>query len=202
MISIAKARKETRFMRSRVSQLCAASVSLVVFGVLITTLPGSRALTNRRHNQAAPVSFNLPGRHYLEGEKLTYRMKATNRARLTTTSYEAQADGMVKKDSAGQFVEEYAWSNLIRDNAAVSLSPAAASLRQILSLEPDYRLSVPDLSQVIPLVGPYELANPLCRYAGCSSKPASSCWRSFLLQAWHPRFVGRWKLCADRRRLG
>src|SRR2546427_633244 len=47
-------------MRSRVSQLCAASVSLVVFGVLITTLPGSRALTNRRHNQAAPVSSNLP----------------------------------------------------------------------------------------------------------------------------------------------
>jgi len=66
------------------------------------------------------VSFNLPGRHYLEGEKLTYRMKATNRDRLRTTSYEAQADGMVKKDSAGQFVEEYAWSNLIRDNAAVS----------------------------------------------------------------------------------
>src|SRR5712692_5457856 len=181
-------------MRSRVSQLCAASVSLVVFGVLITTLPGSRALTNRRHNQAAPVSFNLPGRHYLEGEKLTYRMK--------TTSYEAQADGMVKKDSAGQFVEEYAWSNLIRDNAAVSLFPAAASFRQILSLEPDYPLSVPDLSQVIPLVGPYGLANALCRYAGCSSRPASSCWRSFLLQAWHPRFVGRWKLCADRRRLG
>jgi len=56
------------------------------------------------------VSFNLPGRHYLEGEKLTGRMKATNRDRLTTTSYEAQADGMVKKDSAGQFVEEYAWS--------------------------------------------------------------------------------------------
>jgi hypothetical protein len=81
-------------------------------------------------------------------------MKATNQDRVRTTSYQAEADGVVRKDSAGKFVEEYAWSNLIRDNAAVSLSAAAASFRQILSLEPNYRLSVPDLSQVIPLVGP------------------------------------------------
>jgi hypothetical protein len=59
---------------------------------------------------------------------------------------------VVKKNATGKFVEEYAWSNLVVDGAPVALSPAAAAFRQQLSL--DEFSGVPDLSQVIPLIGP------------------------------------------------
>ena len=36
-------------------------------------------------------------RHYTEGEKLSYHMKATNQDRHGTLRYEIQADGVVKK---------------------------------------------------------------------------------------------------------
>ena len=55
------------------------------------------------------VAQTLPGgdkillRHYREGEKLRYRMKTVNE----DWRYEIQADGVVKKDSAGNFFEEY-----------------------------------------------------------------------------------------------
>ncbi len=51
-------------------------------------------------------------------------------------------------------MEEYAWSGLVRDGASVAPDPASTDFRQILSLEPNYPLSVPDLSHVIPLIGP------------------------------------------------
>src|SRR5260370_42571156 len=101
---------------------------------------------------AAPTSPSLLARHYQEGEKLTYHMKGSNRGRAGTTVYEADATGVVKKNAAGKFVEEYAWSNLIVNGAPVTLSPAAAAFRQQLSL--DEFLGVPDLSHVVPLIGP------------------------------------------------
>jgi len=96
----------------------------------------------------------LPLRQYHEGEKLSYHMKGTNRDRTRTITYEVRADGVVKKTSDGHYVEEYAWSGLVRNGAPVELDPAAASFRQTLSIEPNYPLSVPDLSHVIPLIGP------------------------------------------------
>jgi hypothetical protein len=98
---------------------------------------------------AAPT---ILARHYQEGEKLTYHMKGSNRGRTGTMLYEADAAGVVKKNAAGKFVEEYAWSNLVVNGAPVALSPAAAAFRQQLSL--DEFLGVPDLSQVVPLIGP------------------------------------------------
>jgi hypothetical protein len=96
----------------------------------------------------------LPRRQYHEGEKISYHMKGTNRDRAQTIVYEVQADGIAKKDADGRFVEEFTWSRLVANGAAVTLDPAAANFRQILSLEPHYPLSVPDLSHVIPLIGP------------------------------------------------
>jgi hypothetical protein len=89
-------------------------------------------------------------RHYTEGEKLTYHMKGDNDG----WTYEVQASGVVKKDAAGHFVEEYAWSDF-KSNAPMSLSPASLSFRQALSLDPAAPPAIPDLSQVQPfLIGP------------------------------------------------
>ena len=101
--------------------------------------------------QASKTSSIL-ARHYAEGEKLSYHMKGSNRGRTGTKVYEADATGVVKKNSAGKFVEEYAWSNLIVNGAPVALSPAAAAFRQQVSL--DEFQGLPNLSQVIPLIGP------------------------------------------------
>jgi hypothetical protein len=104
---------------------------------------------------SAPAAASAPSllaRHYHEGERLTYHMKGSNRGHTGTTVYEADATGVVKKNAAGKFVEEYAWSNLVVNGAAVALSPAAAAFRQQLSL--DEFSGVPDLSQVISFIGP------------------------------------------------
>lgn len=95
---------------------------------------------------------NLFSRHYQEGEKLSYRMKATNKDRLKTMSYEAQADGVVKKDAAGHFYEEYQWSGVAWNGQT---SPVAPDFRQILSLDPGSRPQIPDLQHAgAALVGP------------------------------------------------
>jgi hypothetical protein len=94
-------------------------------------------------------------RRYREGEKLLYRMTATDHAKDRVTHYEARAAGEVRKDSAGTFFEEYAWSDLRINDERVTLPPASLKFRQRLSLAPSYRLAIPDLSRIHPgLVGP------------------------------------------------
>jgi hypothetical protein len=89
-------------------------------------------------------------RHYTEGEKLIYHMKASNDG----WTYEVQANAIVKKDASGRFVEEYAWTDF-KSDAPMPLSPASLSFRQTLSLDPAISPSVPNLSQVQPfLIGP------------------------------------------------
>jgi hypothetical protein len=90
-------------------------------------------------------------RRYHEGEKLTYRMKGSNES----WHYEIQADGVVKKDPAGNYFEEYGWSNLVSDNQKVALSPASLGFRQQVSLDPNRNPAIPNLSQVdTRLIGP------------------------------------------------
>jgi len=126
--------------------ICSAIVCLASLSVL--------AQSQQVPAKADAVPSALPRRQYREGEKLSYHMTGTNRDRARTITYEAQANGVVKKNADGQYVEEYAWSGLVRNGASAELDPAAANFRQILSLEPNYALSVPDLSHVIPLIGP------------------------------------------------
>src|SRR6266849_4438145 len=110
-------------------------IALCLLGVLLTQCSA----------QTSPLA-----RHYTEGEKLTYHMKGDNDG----WTYEVQASGVVKKDAAGHFVEEYAWSDF-KSNAPMSLSPASLTLRQVLSLDPAAPPSIPNLSQVQPfLIGP------------------------------------------------
>ncbi len=105
-----------------------------------------------------PTSSPAPGtaiqsllaRHYSEAEKLTYHMKGDNDG----WTYEVQANGVVKKDTSGHFVEEYGWSDF-KSNTPMTLSATSLSFRQSLSLDPAIQPSTPNLSQVQPfLIGP------------------------------------------------
>jgi hypothetical protein len=82
-------------------------------------------------------------------------MIATDQGKERVTHYEAQAAGEVRRDSAGAFLEVYAWSNLRINDERVTLPAASQKFRQHLSLAPSSRLAIPDLSRLHPgLVGP------------------------------------------------
>src|SRR5579864_3063286 len=133
-------------------------VRCLVFSVLLEiSVTGSSPAQTPGAVESKAVAAGQPGilnRRYDIGEKLKYHMKGSNRGRQGTTTYEAEANGEVKKDAAGNFVEEYAWSNLMVNDKPAALSAAAKAFRQIVSLDPGVAPAVPNLSQVIPLVGP------------------------------------------------
>src|SRR5215467_7653886 len=107
------------------------------------------SLSNAQTTPASP-SFPLH-RQYHDGEKLTYHMKGINEA----WHYEIQADGVVKKDSAGTYSEEYRWSHLISDGQETALTPANQDLRQEVTLDPNHNPTFPNLSKVGPqIIGP------------------------------------------------
>lgn len=94
-------------------------------------------------------------RQYVEGERLAYRMTASNRGRTQTTAYEATARGAVRRDTKGIFYEEYEWDDLLWNGAAVSLPEASRNFRQLLSLAPGFASVLPDFSKIdLRLVGP------------------------------------------------
>jgi hypothetical protein len=80
-------------------------------------------------------------------------MRASNRDTAGLVAYQAQCNGRVEKDAADQFVEEYSWGNLLVNRKAVPLP--ADDFRQDVSLAPNFKLSIPNLSHVDPaLIGP------------------------------------------------
>ena len=110
---------------------------------------------------AAPLHENggrrdsLLTRRYHEGEKIVYQMRAANQDRVKRLEYSATADGVVKKDPAGNFIEEFAWRNLEVNGTPVNLPESSITFRQILSLPPSTGIKVPDLGKVYPmLIGP------------------------------------------------
>lgn len=104
--------------------------------------------------QTPPAAPSILSRHYQEGEKLTYHMKATNKDRINNLAYEIDGVATVKKNAAGNFVEEYAWTNFTQNGKPFPMTPAMKDFRQILSLDLAAPSGVPELSQVIPMVGP------------------------------------------------
>jgi hypothetical protein len=100
--------------------------------------------------QAPATSQNPLLRHYRAGEKLSYHMKGVNEG----WRYQADADGVVEKDSS-EFFEEYAWTNFISQGKKVALAPQAASFRQRVTLDPNGHFALPDLSRIDRrLIGP------------------------------------------------
>jgi hypothetical protein len=94
-------------------------------------------------------------RQYVEGEKLAFRMTASNRDKLSSTIYEATARAIVKRDNAGAFFEEYEWSDIIWNGIAFEIPESNRDFRQVLSLDPNRTPALPDFSKLHPrLVGP------------------------------------------------
>jgi len=90
-------------------------------------------------------------RQYREGEALVYSMKGLNES----WQYTIQAEGIVKRDAAGTYIEEYRWTHLVSDGQVFALSPESQAFRQQLSLDPNSTRAIPDLSKVDPkLIGP------------------------------------------------
>lgn len=90
-------------------------------------------------------------RHYVVGTVLRYRMIGDNDGRR----YSLVATDTVKRDAAGHFFEEIAWSNLTSDPTQ-PMSAASLALRQTVSLDdPKTYMKVPSLAGVQPaLIGP------------------------------------------------
>lgn len=126
----------------------------VLLGVLLSSVNAFSQGASGLSSAAAARETNLLARRYHEGETLSYRMVTSNRGRTNTLRYEIQADGIVKKDADG-YVEEFAWSHMIVDGKPFALPPASLAFRQQLSLTPNPKLGIPDLSKVHPMmIGP------------------------------------------------
>lgn len=94
-------------------------------------------------------------RRYQPGESIAYKMEGINESPQRNFHYEAHATGLVKQNASGDFIEDVGWSDLRANGTPFALSPASQQFRQILSLAPSYKLSIPDLSKVQPiLIGP------------------------------------------------
>ena len=101
--------------------------------------------------QSSSTAQNPLHRQYRDGETLVYNMTGLNES----WHYTIQAQGIVKKDASGAYVEEYRWANLVSDGQPTALSPGSDAFRQRLTLDPDQSLIAPDLSNAdSKLVGP------------------------------------------------
>ena len=101
--------------------------------------------------QAASSQPDPLHRQYREGEKLVYHMKGVNEA----WHYEIEADGVVKKDAAGKFFEDFQWTHMESGGQPIQLAASAGDFRQRLTLDPDQNPSMPDLTKVDPkMIGP------------------------------------------------
>ena len=130
--------------------------------VLCLTLSGPFALFSQ--TIVVPVTQPTLARHYEQGESLVYRMQGINEGQSATRRYDAVAKGLVTKDASGNFVEQFHWSDVHSDGEAFTLSPESQQLQQTVSLDPGYRLAMPSLRTVQPvLIGP--IADLLTFYA-------------------------------------
>jgi hypothetical protein len=104
---------------------------------------------SRPASPSAPAAPHAAlGRRYQDGENIAYTISCINQARAKTTEYEARAEGAVRKDASGIFVEDLAWTYLNVNDEQVRLSASSRAFREPLSLAPGAKLSLPDLSSV------------------------------------------------------
>jgi len=97
-----------------------------------------------------PAQYSLV-RRYHEGETLAYRMNGINES----WRYTIQSDSVVKKDANGAFFEEIRWSGMQSNGQPVVLSAAMQQMWQRFSLDPNFILLPPNMSQLErQLVGP------------------------------------------------
>ncbi len=141
--------KTHKRFKPRSGMILLLGLALCISGILFSP----KIQASQKLGAAKPRLLLL--RHYREGEVLHYTMQGKNQGHLNTRRYNVRAQGVVNKNQSGIFIEQFRWSDLQVDNKPVPLSPVSQQFREDLSLSPGYRLSIPNLSHVQPiLVGP------------------------------------------------
>jgi hypothetical protein len=140
------AKHNTQFERKKLM-----TTKLRIAETLCLLLAGTAMLAGQAAAPPPAAAQNPLHRQYREGETLVYRMTGVNES----WHYTIQADGVVKKDGAGAYFEEYQWSHMESDGQALKLSEANATFRQRITLDPNQNPTMPDLSKVDrSLIGP------------------------------------------------
>ncbi len=126
----------------------------ITFCFLIAVVLGCASISNR--SPALDSRANPFQRIYAYAEPLSCRIQMTHTYDgAVSSTYDARALGVVKSDDKG-FFEEFEWVSVTDDGHIVSLSPEAHKFRQVLSLIPPFKLSIPqELTSLGPsLIGP------------------------------------------------
>lgn len=127
----------------------------IVSASFIAALVITFVCTAELASQTVAPQPTLLKRNYQTGETIAYQMQGINQSPQRTIRYEAHVNGLVRKDDAGDLVEDLRWSDLHVNGQTFPLSPASQQFRELLSLSSNYKLSIPDLSKVQPiLIGP------------------------------------------------
>jgi hypothetical protein len=87
---------------------------MIIVGGLV--LLGPRFLEGQTINPDQKVTLT---RNYVEGEKISYQMKAINEGHVSTICYEAQANARVEREPSGHLVEVFTWTGLLVNGQTV-----------------------------------------------------------------------------------
>ena len=99
----------------------------------------------------SPGDDRLLVRRYQAGDRFGYVMTG----RDDDNRYAVRLTATVTRGPAGQFVEQYAWSDLVVDGVPQQLTPVSERFRQTVTLRGDAPFVFPDLSSLQPdLIGP------------------------------------------------
>ena len=101
---------------------------------------------------AGPVAIQ---RRYSEGEVMKYNL-ALNGTESGEPDFSSLSRAVmtVKKNAANSFYESIQWTSTSKNGADIPLAPESRDFRQLVSLDPAFKLTIPDLSKVIPLIEP------------------------------------------------
>lgn len=114
------------------------------FLIMIFTVTFSGCSTLVSREPAANTLEKPIQRQYQEGEVLKYRIQMSHFYDGSLTSkYDAVATGVVKKDTQGSFSEEFQWTSISDDDKQAKFTETDNNFRQILSLSPPFKLSIP-----------------------------------------------------------
>jgi hypothetical protein len=146
-------RIKERWMRGAGGRRNGAGYSAVLFAICLCLFASQELVPQASTGSGSGSPTLLP--KYQENETVTYTMRAINEGHEGTIRYDARAGGVVKKDASGVFFEELAWSDVHVNGQAFPLPAGSQEFRQRLSLSPEYKVSIPDLSKSPPiLIGP------------------------------------------------
>jgi hypothetical protein len=94
-------------------------------------------------------------RTYTEGEIFKYKLELDHSTTGTDASTAvSSATVTVKKRADGVFYEAWQWTGIQKNGREIKLPPESRDFRQLLSLDAGFKLAIPDLSKIYPLIEP------------------------------------------------